>query len=100
MLASLVFQNDAVIIVTALGRLPLWLSFLLWDLLRLVLYEMKVEKTLRSEPFLNETSFRKEPHFAHVPKTLKIFQSFLNFHFVKNGSENLFLTIFIFGGSR
>jgi hypothetical protein len=27
-------------------------------------------------PFPNETSFCKEPHFAHVPKTLKNFQSF------------------------
>ncbi len=40
-------------------------------------------------PFPNETSFRKEPHFAHVPKTLKIFQSFLNFHFVKNESKSI-----------
>ena len=40
-------------------------------------------------PFPNETSFCKDPHFAHVPKTLKKFQSFLNFHFVKNGSKLL-----------
>ena len=37
-------------------------------------------------PFSNETSFRKDPHFEHVAKTLRKSQSFLNFHFVKNGS--------------
>ena len=38
-------------------------------------------------PFSNETSFRKEPHFEHVAKTLRFSQSFLESHFVKNGSK-------------
>ena len=45
-------------------------------------------------PFSNETSFCKEPHFEHVAKTLRFSQSFLESHFVKNGSKIVLASIF------
>jgi hypothetical protein len=38
-------------------------------------------------PFLNETSFCKEPHFAQVPKTPRKSRLFLKPGFVKNQSK-------------